>query len=78
METSVTALADLAAGNLRAEMARRHLSIDDLAAALECSRPTARSRFNGDKALGLGELERVSLWLGVEWQVLLSAERAHA
>jgi hypothetical protein len=65
METTITRFAQKVSENLRAEMARKNLGINELAQALQCSRPTARSRFYGRSALTLGELSAAATWLGI-------------
>lgn len=74
METTVTSFAQMVAGNLRAEMARRKITIDELASVLKCSRPTARSRFNGETQIGLAELEVLAEWLDMDYHELLKRE----
>lgn len=71
MEAIVTNLTAVAAGNLRAEMARKGYNISDLAVALGVSRHTAASRFDGTKSLTLSELPKVAAWLGLQWSDLL-------
>lgn len=56
---------DYAARELRAEMARQHKPVADLARILDGSLATATRRLNGSIALSLDELARISGWLGV-------------
>lgn len=73
METNATTLTNIVAGNLRAEMARRALNIEDLAEALAVTRQTASTRFNGTKPLTVPELQIVANWLKVSWNTLLTS-----
>lgn len=54
-----------AAAEVRAEMGRQRKSITDLAEVLDVTRPTAESRFKGERPFDLIELARVAVWLGV-------------
>lgn len=78
MEATTTKFAREVAGNLRAEMGRRGLTIGDLATALGCSRHTAASRFYGTKAMSVGELEMVANWLVLDWTDLLGERQSEA
>ena len=71
METTATTFAQKVAANLRAEMARQNLTINDLAAAMGCTRPTARSRYFGRSPLTIGELGAAAQMLGVGVEVLV-------
>lgn len=53
------------AAEVRAEMARQHKGLGDLAQALDISRPTASRRLSGDAAWDVAELMQVALWLAV-------------
>ena len=73
METRTITITQVVAGNLRAEMARRALNIEDLAEALAVTRHTASTRFNGTKPLTVPELLTIANWLKVSWNTLLTS-----
>lgn len=71
-------LRQIAAGNLRAEMARQKLTGVDLADLLKCSQQSASRRITGAQGLDLDELPVVADWLGTSIAALLSTSRETA
>ena len=67
-----TPTAQRVAAEVRAEMARQHRSVRDLAAALDLSYSAASRRFNGEIALDMDDLHRVAAWLGLPPAALLA------
>lgn len=68
---------EFASAEVRAEMARQHKILADLAAVLECSDVTAGRRVNGSIPFRLDELTLVADWLGVPLHRFLPTQ-AHA
>jgi transcriptional regulator with XRE-family HTH domain len=66
------------AAAVRAEMAAQHRSARDLADVLGVTLPTANTRLRGSKPFDLGELDRVSTWLGLSPSELLARADAPA
>jgi hypothetical protein len=64
------------AAAVRAEMGRQHQRADDLAAVLEVTAGTARSRMSGAVVFDVVELLIVASWLGVPVERLALIERA--
>lgn len=77
METPIQ-LPQLAAAELRAEMARQQKSVTQLADALGLERQAAKARYDGKKSLTLDEVEMVALWLVVDVDQLLRGRQAVA
>lgn len=72
--SSLQSLTQLAAGNLRAEMARHSKSGADLASVLKVSQSSASRRMTGETALSLDDLEEIAAWLGIPLSRLLGSD----
>lgn len=59
-----SSLNDFVAAEVRAELARRNRSREELAKALDVSRATLNRRLAGDQAFTLAELEQVAEFFG--------------
>ena len=78
MESPVQ-LPQIAAAELRAEMARQQKTITNLADALGLvERRGAKARYDGKKSLTLDEVEMLALWLHVDVEQLLRGRQAVA
>ncbi len=70
-------LPDIVAANVRAEMAKRQLTVTQMAEALGLDRKVTLSRYRGIKSLTLTEVDLLARWLDVDVDVLLGLhERA--
>ena len=74
--SSKETLTSVAAGNLRAEMARQRKTSADLADALNCSQSSASRRMTGETVMDLDELAAIANWLQVNTNALLSKAAA--
>ena len=70
-------LSVLVATEVRAEMARQGRKRSEFARVIGVSAVTASRALWGHRALGLGELEHVAQWLGVEAGSLIARAEAH-
>ena len=71
-------LPQIAAAELRAEMARQLKTVTHLADALGLERQAAKLRYDGKKSLTLDEVEMIALWLKVDVEQLLRGRQAVA
>lgn len=78
MSTSTKPLPDRVADNVRAEMAVQRRTAVELADLLNVGHRAALARVNGSIPFSLGDLEKVSPWLGISIAELSAARRASA
>jgi len=77
MGTTHTSLRQVAAAELRAEMARQKRTGVELGAVLNCSQQSASRRITGEKAIELDELPLIAEWLGISViDLLMPRDRA--
>jgi transcriptional regulator with XRE-family HTH domain len=66
------------ASEVRAEMARRRLGPNDLAAAIDVHRVTASAIYNGRAPIDVERLDAIAAWLGLTPASLLARAEAAA
>lgn len=74
--SSQPTLRQVAAGNLRAEMARHRRTSADLAHVLDCSQSSASRRMTGETGMDLDEIAIVAAWLGIAPESLIAPPAA--
>lgn len=68
MPTNVDSFATDVANAVRAELARKHKNLIDIAPVINLSRATVYRRFDGSEPFDVKELEKIASFLGIEVQ----------